>query len=163
MSESSTSEMEEAPIKMWVYLSSRLLTAEEEKWLLEKGTSFTNTWEAHGHKLLSTFLVLARGIVVIMVDESVAETTGCSIDKSVNLMKELGKEMNIDFLDRMRAAYLNENNDLKICSLDELKDAYKSGSVNDETRVFNSLISSEDDLTQKLYIPLKESWVAAQL
>ncbi len=163
MSIANTSESEESSVKLWIYLSSRLFTAEEEKWLLEKGTSFTNTWEAHGKKLLSTFLVLARGIVVIMVDESSAEATGCSIDKSVNLMKELGSEMNIDFLDRMRAAYLTENHELKICTVDEIKSAYSSGSINDDTKVFNSLIDSKDDLTEKLYIPFKDSWLSAQV
>ena len=158
-----SSETEESPVKLWVYLSSRLLTSEEEKWLLEKGTSFTNTWEAHGHKLLSTFVVLARGIVVIMVDESSADVTGCSIDKSVNLMKELGTEMQIDFMDRMRAAYLDDQHLLNIRTLEEMKADYAAGKINDDTMVFNSLISSKDDLTEKLYIPLRESWVHAKL
>ncbi len=39
--------------------------------------------------------------LIFSVDESIESTCGCSIDSFVRLMKQLGKELQVDFFNRL--------------------------------------------------------------
>jgi hypothetical protein len=42
------------------------------------------------------------------VDQSEASASGCSVDSSVRLVKELGKELEVDFFNRMQVVVENQ-------------------------------------------------------
>ena len=73
--------------RVWVYQSNRAFTDSEVLELKEQLSQFQDGWEAHGKKLNSAIEIYYNQFLVIFVDESIQEATGCSIDKSVALMK----------------------------------------------------------------------------
>lgn len=145
--------------RIWVYQSDRPFTNEEEQAIQKILNDFTTEWQAHGHALAALAEIYYHQFIVLSVDEQIAGATGCSIDKSVHLMKELESKFDISLLDRFRMAYrLGE--DIINCSREEFEARIKKGIVDGQTLVFNNLISRRKELETSWNIPLAESWHA---
>ena len=145
--------------RVWIYQANRILTQEEEIAILQMLNNFTAEWLAHGHALAAIGEVIHHQFIILSVDEEVAGATGCSIDKSVNLMKEIEQKFNLSLFDRFRIAY-RKNEEVMNCSREEFEAMIKSGDVNENTLVFNNLINNRNELQTAWEIPLKYSWHA---
>jgi hypothetical protein len=145
--------------RVWIYQSNRILSQEEELAILQILNNFTAEWLAHGHALAAIGEVLHHQFIILSVDEEVAGATGCSIDKSVNLMKEIEHKFNLNLFDRFRIAY-RQNKEVLNCSREEFEELIKSGQINENTLVFNNLINNRNEMQTAWEIPLKDSWHA---
>jgi len=103
--------------------------------------------------------VIHHQFIVLSVDEQVAGASGCSIDKSVALMKEIEQQFNINLFDRFRIAY-KLNHEIKSCSREDFEKMIEIGEVKEDTLVFNNLIQTRKELENNWEIPLKKSWHA---
>ncbi len=144
--------------RLWVYQSSKELNLEEIEKINALGTQFINQWSAHGASLKASFDVLYNRFIVIAVDEKQANASGCSIDKSVNFMKELEKTFNIQLFDRLQVAYKNTNNKIATCSYSEFEKMAKEGIVSKETVVFNNMVTTKNAFEKEWEVPAKNSW-----
>jgi hypothetical protein len=145
--------------RIWIYQSDRILKQEEEAAILQVLEEFTSNWQAHGHDLAALGEVIYHKFIVISVDEQVAGATGCSIDKSVTLMKDIEQKFNINLFDRFQIAF-KLNDELKSCGREEFEEMIKNKRVNEDTIVFNNLIQTRKELKTSWEIPFKESWHA---
>lgn len=143
--------------KVWVYQSDRLLSPQDKNVISQKLDAFINTWNTHGTKLASTYEILLDTFIVFIVDESQQGASGCSIDSSVKVMKELGSDLQIDFFNRLNIAIVHSNNTTEILpyqdvvnNWDGLKDFHTT----------NNTINTLSELKNNWIIPLKQSWVA---
>ena len=145
--------------RVWIYQANRVLNIDEENRILRILNDFTSQWQAHGHSLAALGEILHHQFIIISVNEEVAGATGCSIDKSVYLMKEIEKEFDITLFDRFRIAYRDGENIIN-CGREEFEDLIKKGAINQNTVVFNNVIQSRKDLQTSWEIPIKDSWHA---
>lgn len=145
--------------RIWIYQSDRKLNLEEESAILQILSDFTSNWQAHGHNLAALGEVIHHQFIILSVDEQVAGATGCSIDKSVALMKDIEQKFNINLFDRFRVAF-KLNDELKSCSREDFEKLIENGEVNEDTSVFNNLIQTRKELKTSWEIPLKDSWHA---
>jgi hypothetical protein len=145
--------------RIWIYQSDRILKQEEESAIIQILGDFTSNWQAHGHDLAALGEVIHHQFIILSVDEQVAGATGCSIDKSVALMKDIEQKFNINLFDRFRVAF-KLNDELKSCSREDFEKMIKNGEVNEDTLVFNNLIQTRKELKTSWEIPLKDSWHA---
>ena len=145
--------------RVWVYQSDRPFTNEEEQAIQKILNDFTGEWQAHGHALAALAEIYYHQFIVLSVDEHIAGATGCSIDKSVHLMKELESKFNINLFDRFRIAY-RSGEEIINCSREEFEDRIKKGIIDGQTLVFNNLISRRKELETSWNIPLADSWHA---
>ena len=145
--------------RIWIYQSDRKLNQEEETSILQILGDFTSKWQAHGHDLAALGEVIHHQFIILSVDEQVAGATGCSIDKSVALMKDIEQKFNINLFDRFRVAF-KLNDELKSCSREDFEKMIENGEINKDTLVFNNLIQTRKELKSSWEIPLKESWHA---
>ena len=81
--------------RIWIYQADRELTAADKARILNKLELFTAEWKAHGRPLAAKAEVRYDRFIILMVDDAIAPPTGCSIDKSVYLLKEIEKELTI--------------------------------------------------------------------
>ena len=89
--------------------------------------------------------------VIIALDQSFNDASGCSIDASTHWFKELGEALNVDFFDRSQA-YL-EGNEIKTFSVFQAKKAVESELVSPETIIFNNnTLATLSDLSNKWQI-----------
>jgi len=143
--------------RLWVYQSNKPLSDAEQKAIQEEGEQFIAGWSAHGAALKASFEILYGRFVVIAVDEKQALASGCSIDKSVHFIKALEQKHNLNFFDRMQVAY-KSGNEILACSLNEFEKLAGEKRVDENTIVFNNMVSSKAAFEKEWEIPLKQSW-----
>lgn len=148
--------------RLWIYQTDRLLTSEEAGTLGEMLKSVLNGWETHGKPLTASGKIFYNRFVVIAVDESREMPSGCSIDTSVNWLKEIGLEMNIDFFDRS-PAWLDNSDVVHTISLPQVKQAIKDGIIKAQTTVFDNLVQNKAQWMKRWKIPASNSWMKKYL
>lgn len=144
--------------RIWIYQADRDLTSEEVATLTEMLKSVLNGWEAHGKALTASGKVFHNRFVVIAVDESQEMPSGCSIDKSVNWLKQIGAEMNVNFFDRS-PAWLDEAGNVQVVPLTEVKQAIKDGFINPSTIIFDNLVQTKAQWMNRWKIAASASWM----
>ena len=97
--------------------------------------------------------------LIFCVDERTAQASGCSIDKLFHQVQQIEKDFNIRLIDRRIAAYKSGDKAIAF-NLKDLNMLYSDGIINDDTLMFNNLVSTLDELNKKWLVPLKESWMA---
>ncbi len=148
--------------RTWVYAANRTLTGSEQQQMLETLSAFTTDWTAHNNSLKAEAAILYNQFVVVMVDEAFNEIGGCSIDKSIQLLKALGAQHGVDFFNRFLTYVLNEN-EVLMYTKQSLQEAISKGLVDQDTFVFNHLVQSKADLTNNWIQHLKQNWISKQL
>lgn len=121
--------------KVWSYQADRLLSATEVNWIKEQLELFLPEWAAHGTKLKAYGDVLNSAHVVLVVDESAHNASGCSIDSSVRFIKALEKELNVSFFNRLKML-VEIDGELNYYPFSEL------GSLPDSAFVYNNMVTS---------------------
>ena len=143
--------------RVWVYQSNRAFLNTELVDLKEELSKFNLSWEAHGKKLKSAIEVYYNQFVVVFVDESYQEVTGCSIDKSVALMKLIEEKFSVEMLDKMNLAYKIGNSILNI-KMGDFQEKVRSGEFNKDLIVFNNLVQSRREFVSNWETKAKDSW-----
>ncbi len=143
--------------KVWIYQSDRLFSDNEASEIRSALDTFTNQWAAHGSQLKAAGDVFYNCFIVLMVDESQAGASGCSIDSSVHFIKEVEAKYKVDLFNRLNVAYRSEEG-LKIVSKVKFKQLTESGEVDHDAVVFNNLVSTKEKLEKEWEVKLKDSW-----
>jgi hypothetical protein len=143
--------------RVWIYQSDRELYDAEVKQLHEILNKFASEWTAHNHQLKAKAEIRYNRFLILIVDESQAGASGCSIDKSVNFIKRLEQEFGINLLDRFNLAY-RQGEKVLSAPRDEFEDLLRSGKISSNTIVYNNLVQNLEQLETKWEVPFKESW-----
>lgn len=143
--------------RVWIYQSNRQLNDAEANRLQQQLNNFTASWTAHNHQLKAKAELRYNRFIVLIVDESQAGASGCSIDKSVNFLHQLEQEYDINLFDRFNLAYRSGE---EVLSADRagFESLLKQGDINNETIVFNNLVQNLTELETKWEVPFKDSW-----
>lgn len=148
--------------RIWIFLSDRLLTEEEEAQLSNELNNFVLGWQAHGVDLVASAEVLHNSIVVIGVDEHKEPPSGCSIDKAFKLLKSFGESNAIDFFNRL-LLNISYCNSAKIVTREQVQELIDQKEIAGETLVFNTLAQNLGELRDTTYLSLTASWMAPKL
>ncbi|MBI2271370.1 MAG: ABC transporter ATPase [Bacteroidetes bacterium] len=143
--------------RIWIYQSVRELTTTEVAEIKTNALSFLDQWTSHGNNMDAAIDVLYNRFVIIAVDEQTAPASGCGIDKSVRFIQDVEKQFNVSLLDRMHVAY-KAGDSIRSCSLSEFEKLINTRQVDENTIVFNNLVSTLAELKTNWQIPLKQSW-----
>ncbi len=143
--------------RVWVYQSDKKLTDTVVKQIQDRLDAFTTQWTAHNNQLKAKGEVRYNRFLVLIVDETQAGASGCSIDKSVHFMQGLEKEFGINLFDRFNLAYRQAD---EVLSLPRhgFEDLLKNGTINTNTIVYNNLVQNLTELETKWEVPFKDSW-----
>ena len=87
--------------KVWIYTANREFSSEDEAIIADAMKRFLPQWAAHGNALFGDYSLEYQRFLILVVDESQAGASGCSIDTSVRFIKDLGTRLNIDFFNRL--------------------------------------------------------------
>lgn len=143
--------------KIWIYQSSRAFQPEEAKALNGILERFAEQWTSHNQALKAIGELVYDRFIVLMVDETMAGASGCSIDKSVHFMKQIESQFQVNLFDRLTFAYL-AGEEVKTAGRDDFSQLYQNGTINDETLVFDTLVKTKKQYDDALIKPLKDSW-----
>ncbi|MDB5156875.1 MAG: transporter ATPase [Mucilaginibacter sp.] len=143
--------------RVWIYQSDKKLADDIVQQIQQRLNSFTAEWTAHNNQLKARGEIRYNRFLILIVDETQAGASGCSIDKSVNFMKRLEQEFNINLFDRFNMAYRDAG---EVLSLPRhgFEELLKQGSINTNTIVYNNLVQNLSELETKWEVPFKDSW-----
>jgi hypothetical protein len=143
--------------RVWVYQSDKKLTDDLVAQIQQRLDSFTTQWTAHNNQLKAKGEVRYNRFLILIVDETQAGASGCSIDKSVHFMQNLEHEFGINLFDRFNLAY-READEVLSLPRHGFEDLLKNGAINTNTIVYNNLVQNLSELETKWEVPFKDSW-----
>jgi hypothetical protein len=144
--------------RIWLYQADRSLTEKDIIVIQDVLRDFCERWVAHQQPMHSSFEVLNNRLIVLAADEEKCMGSGCSIDSSVDVMRQLGANLGIDWFKRTEIAFM-ENDAITSLSLPAFKKQLADGTLSPSDMVFNTLIEQKSQLS-KLLIPVQNSWLS---
>ena len=143
--------------RVWMYQADRVFTAQEVAIISTKAVDFIEQWTRHGDNLKGSFTIKYNQFLVIAVDESFNDVSGCSIDASVRFVQQLENELEIDLMNKMNTAFKVGGN-INIVSLVNFQNFVKEGKISEDTTVFNNMIQSKAEFDSNWEVPASQSW-----
>ncbi len=153
-----------ARARLWIYQATRPLSAAEVTYTMQLGQKFASSWAAHGKPLQASVKVFHQRFLVIAVDEDYNQASGCSIDASVALVKELEEKFatareRFSFFDRTKVAFLHQD-EVFVASTAQLKQQVSEGKIKPDTLTFNNLVSNKAQFEKEWVVPVRDSWIS---
>ena len=144
--------------RVWIYQADRALSNEETQLIEQNAVAFCDQWAAHSVALKSSFKVLHNRFLVLAVDEQANMASGCSIDSSVNFVHSIEQNLDVNFLDRTKVAFV-VNNEVFVESLANMKSKVEKGEITASTITFNNLVANIEEFEEKWQTKAANSWL----
>ncbi len=144
--------------RVWVYQSNRRLSEQEVAVISQNLKNFCEQWAAHGAPLQSSYLVYKNQFVVLTVDEGFNAASGCSIDSSVEIIRQLEQHLGVSFFERTQIAFINDD-EVFLLPMNELKSNISSGRISQNTLTFNNLVKDVGELKESWQVEAGSSWL----
>ncbi|MES2733129.1 MAG: hypothetical protein V4714_15385 [Bacteroidota bacterium] len=147
-----------AQARIWIYQANCSLSAEMQQTIETYLENQIAAWSSHGSPIRGSAKTLHNRFVVVAADEAYQAPSGCSIDKSVHWLKELGNMLAVDFFDR--SVTLLKENKVESVPLNSIKKHIDTGMIGLDTIVFNNTVISKEQMDKDWSITAKKSWMA---
>lgn len=143
--------------RVWIYQSNREFNDAELVIVKNEIEQFLAGWKRHGEDLKAAYKIVYNQFIVIAVDESFNNVSGCSIDASVNKIKNLEKALGVDLTNRMNVSF-KINDSVNVVSLSDFQQFAKEQKIKPNTVVFNNLVGTKQEFITHWEIPAEKSW-----
>ncbi|HEX8038157.1 MAG TPA: hypothetical protein VF490_03360 [Chryseosolibacter sp.] len=148
--------------RVWVFQASRPMAAKELEIAEHRLAVFTGEWAVHGTPLKTSFVIRYDQFIVLAADESDGTASGCSIDSSVRVLKEIGQSIGIDFFGRDQVAF-KIGNKVQLIPLSQLKEKFSDGTLNGDSLTFNNLVDTKSAFDAHWLAPAADTWLKRYL
>jgi hypothetical protein len=144
--------------RLWVFASDRELSPEESKTVNDTLVEFLKGWKAHGAAVEAGFELQHNRFLLIASSNAMADPSGCSIDNMTRSVRELGQKLGINFMPGANIFY-KTNGHVEVADRPTFKELAKKGLVGEDTTVYNTMLTSVEDLQSgKWELPAGQSW-----
>ncbi|MBI4929212.1 MAG: ABC transporter ATPase [Bacteroidetes bacterium] len=143
--------------RAWIYQSDKEFTEKDKNIFKELSKTFLENWMSHDKPVKGAIELFHNRFIVILIDDKDDKACGSSIDASLRLMKELEQELGVTLLNRMLTAYRHGGKIIS-CTLSEFRTLVENGTLNENTTVFNNLVSTKEEFEKNWEVPLERSW-----
>lgn len=148
--------------RVWVYQSTRPFNEQQVMEIDEQLHQFTSQWNAHGAPVKGWGKCLFGRFIVLMADETDVAVSGCSTDSSVRVIKSIEKQYDCNLFDRLSITFLVKEK-AEVLPIGQVQYAIEKGYINENTLLFNNLVSNKQEILENWLLPLKDSWLAPRL
>jgi len=143
--------------RIWVYQSSREFSDNEVSEIRVKVEEFIGNWKRHGEDLKASYKIKYNQFIILAVDENFNEVSGCSIDASTHLIKQIENLYRVELLNKMNVAFKDGEN-INSVGLADFQRYVNEQKVTTKTIVFNNLVCSKKELETTWEVPADQSW-----
>lgn len=143
--------------RIWVYQSDRELNSSQTEEMSQLLKDFVEEWTRHGKNLKGSFAILHNHFIVIGVDESFNQVSGCSIDASTHVFKRFEQQFGIDLFNKLNTAFRSGDH-INVVSMSDFQRFVREERITEETTVFNNMIQTKGDLGISWEVPAAKSW-----
>jgi len=144
--------------RIWVYQGNRTFSDQEKEFITSQLEQFTGQWAAHGRQLTATFSIEKDQFIVLAVDESQHQASGCSIDASVHVIQHIEQQTGLTLLDRSAVAYLTDDQ-VNVKPFTQIKQAVVDGEIKQDTIIFNNAVQNAAEWKQSWKQHAVDSWL----
>jgi len=145
--------------RVWIYQNTFPIEESRIYGMQERIREFAAEWVSHSKDLVAFGSLFHYQFVVLMVDETNAGASGCSIDSSVRFLKAFAAEEGLELFDRMKFCWMDDNEEIHTATKEEFEQLYANGTINDDTLVFNNLVKTRAEFEKSWITPLGECWM----
>lgn len=143
--------------RVWIYQSNREFREDEIEMINPIIEKFISGWQRHGEDLKASYLVKYNQFIVLAVDERFNNVSGCSIDSSVNLIKNLETEFSVDLTNKLNISF-KDNNNINVVKMSEFQEFARQNKINSNTIVFNNMVTTVKDFEENWEVRAEKSW-----
>lgn len=144
--------------RVWVYQNTKEINGEDLPKIEAALQGFVSNWKSHNHALEAEAKVLQGRFLILAVDEGKEAASGCSIDTSVQFMKELERTYGLDLFNRMYFSYVGQDGEIKTVDHLTFAKLYADGTIDDTTKVMDTMVRNIGELQAGFVKSLSESW-----
>ncbi len=144
--------------RLWIYQISRALTEDEASFVRNTTEQFLGQWQAHGMDLKASYELRYNQFLIISVDETFSQASGCSIDSSVHLIQALEQKLNASFMTTSQVAFL-VNDEISLFPFNGLREQVNKKVIQPETQVFDNTVKNLAEFREKWLVTSKQTWV----
>lgn len=147
--------------KIWFYGFSKKLKEAEIIDIEKMLEAFVEQWTSHGKPVKAKSYLVGKQLIVFTVDNSFLEASGCSIDSSVNLIREINSKYHLDIFNRLKLGVLVKGQ-LEYFTPTQIREEIISGNLSEQSLCVNEQIVNSSD-HKNMIIPINQSWLSNQL
>jgi hypothetical protein len=143
--------------KVWIYASNTIINAAQLEIINQMAVPFIQNWTAHQNQLKAEFAVLYNCFLVFMVDEGFNEISGCGIDKSVKLVKDIEQATGLNLFDRLKIQ-ITDNQEVSILTKSEILNKIENKQLPMNVKTFNNQVSTKEQFDSNWQINIEKAW-----
>ena len=143
--------------RVWIYQANRELTEIEIQEISKKAEVFIESWTRDGEDLKASYEIKYDQFLVLGVDESFNDVSGCSIDSSVRFIKSTEQSFGIDLMNKLNIAFKIGVN-INTVPLTAFQQFIKEEKIDADTIVFNNMVQSKAEYESNWEVPASQSW-----
>ena len=145
--------------RLWIYSNPQKIKEEVIKNIKKRLEGFCQQWQSHGTAVTGNFLILFEQIIILLasIGENNNQMSGCSIDSSVKIIKDINQDYGLDLLNR-NYFFTLKGRDLTSYTREQFIQEFNTGQLSMDSLVLDSLIQNPQNINNKLFIQLKDSW-----
>ena len=142
--------------RLWIFTGGQRLDASRLEAIHASLPKFLEQWAAHGSGLMAGYQVIEETFIAVGVDDSQVPPSGCSIDTLTGFMVELGKALDLDFLDGPNVCY-RDGDAVRCVTRPAFMELTTTGTVTTSTPVFDLTLTNVGQMN-RFEVPAEESW-----
>ena len=139
--------------RTWVYASEHRLTNKQQDYILKSIYDHLKGWEAHNIPLTAGVKIIENHFIIVALDGSKNEASGCSIDTIQNKIQQIESKLSISLLNRLNIFCIIDYAIVCIPSINLRKN------VNKDTLFYDLTIESKSQIHSFLK-PISDGWCA---
>tara|TARA_B100000965_G_scaffold193028_1_gene161170 strand:- start:43 stop:525 length:483 start_codon:yes stop_codon:yes gene_type:complete len=143
--------------KVWIYQSDSNLSSTDVELIEKEVKFFLNNWSTHNKEIESSYEIRYNRFLIIGLNENINSASGCSIDKSVNFIKNLQSILKVNFLNRLDVAY-KIGNEINSISLLEFQNMIRENKLSKDSIVYNNMIDTKKSYLNSWETTIENSW-----
>ena len=147
--------------RIWIFGSDKPLTGAVADSLLSEVDSYLDQWKAHGFPLRAARDWRDDRFLIIGIDPTVEQASGCSIDGLFRSLQQLQKTIGAQLLGGGRVFYRDKSGATHSVAREEFSTLTAAGKIGPTTPVFDTSLTQLDAWKAKFERPLAESWAAS--
>lgn len=147
--------------RIWVFGSDTPITGAVADSLLAEVDRYLDQWKAHGFPLKAAREWRENRFLIIGVDPTEEQASGCSIDGLFRALQQLQKTIGAQLLGGGRVFFRDQSGATQSVPRDEFSSLAARGAIGPETPVFDTSVTRLDDWKTKFERPLANSWAAS--
>ncbi len=142
--------------KIWVYGFKDELNTQQKGIVAQALDNFVSQWKSHGDEVGGSYKLVESRFVILAVNESIS---GCSIDSSVQVFKDLKNYFGLDALNLNLIFYRDQNSIIQSVPRSDFAKLVSKKEIKADTSVFNTSFSTLGALRKNGFeTKFSESW-----